>query len=427
MQEMLSKIYSGWNNIRKLYLNDALYLASVRVAFVMLQILILKITVHYLSNYELGIYAFLSAVSYSLNAFLLVPLDYYQQAQIYPLLSGKCSLRSIAILNRDILGILIAIVVALSVILSFEYPVISGMVALTGAFSIMIYLTTALRSLINNLEYRNVAASLLLAEGVVRIVSILIVFKLLIPTGSTLLIANIIALCFSLLFLGYFAVKLGIFADGPIKKYSVHEVATFGWPISLSTTLNWLQNQGYKMMLVPLGLTEISGIYSTVSGIGASGMTAVSSIYAGLFTPDLYKTNALSLRKYIGNALIVIGFVLLVALVFSNQIVAVLTKQEFVKYSLLILFGVVAEGCTLISGGVGVAFSVRNQMHALPWAALSGMLCMWIIFGVLYLFGTLNVWSLGIPLVVSQIVGVLYLKMLHSRQSESGVLQLDNA
>ena len=64
-------------------MKDFLFIAFSRAVIVGAQLVYVKLYSNFLSNHELGLYFFLNTVSYSLNAFLFVPIDYYQQAKLY--------------------------------------------------------------------------------------------------------------------------------------------------------------------------------------------------------------------------------------------------------------------------------------------------------------------------------------------------------
>jgi len=411
----------SWQNIfsylgiSRGHVKDGVVLASARIIFIFLQMFILKISVHYLSNFELGIYYFLSTISYSLNALIFVPLDYYQQARIYPLLRAKLSLKSLLVLNVTVFKWILSISAVVVVVTSFLDASKAFNLLIAAFFSFVLYGTTALRSLVTNLEHKQTAAILMVIEGILRVLFIIIFFRIFPEKGATLIGANAIALLCSLMLLLFAARRLNIFYDGPVTPIKTREVAVFGWPLAISTCLYWIQTQGYRLILVPLGLTELVGIYATVSGVGASGMTAVSSVYSGLFAPELYKSSGASLSVFIKNGLLLIVSILLVSICFSGFFVTLLTKPEFVKYSLLILFGVVAEGCTLFGGGLSIAFSIRNRMHALPLVSLIGMISMGLILFLLYLLGILNIWTIGLPVVLSQVISVVCLRVLLDR------------
>lgn len=392
--------------------NDFVFLALMRGLGIILQLLVLKLSVHYLSVFELGIYFFFVTVAYSLNAILFVPLDYYQQSQVYPLLRGNYSLKSLVLLNKQVFVRLMFFLVPCVVLMTMINVAIGFNLLIIMFFSIMLYATTAMRGVINNLEHKRTAAALMFAEGVWKVAFLIIFFAFLPAKGITLLSAVTSALVLSFLVTWVAVDRLQLGSGGKIQQIPLKPALIFGWPISISTCFYWIQTQGYRILLVPLGFTEMMGTYATVSGIGASGMSAASSVYNGLFTPDLYKSSGKALSGFLNNAIMLIGTVLFLSLLFSNSVVSILTKGEFVEYSFLILFGVIAEGCTMLSGGMSVVLSLGGRMHYLSVVSLIGTVIMGAALFALYRSGTLTVWTLGVPLVLSQIASVIIFKLL---------------
>ena len=125
-----------------------------RVLSIILQLIFLKIYSNYLSIYELGLYYLFITISYSLNAFLLVPLDYFQQAKIYSLKGKNQSLKSFIPINIFVLKASFLILIFVESIVWFIDKDSMLVILLMFFLSLLTYFSLLLRGWLNNLEYR---------------------------------------------------------------------------------------------------------------------------------------------------------------------------------------------------------------------------------------------------------------------------------
>ena len=241
-------------------------------------------------------------------------------------------------------------------------------------------------------------------EAILKIISFYYAVKYLPANAMTLFSSNILALLLVFILLIYSSKSLRIFRGEAIAEIKIREVFTFSYPISIGAIFNWIQLQGYRMVLVPLGLTEAVGIYATVSNIGIAGMNAYSTIFTQLFMPNVYKTHGVYIKKYLRNVFASIIVVFIVTFICSDLIVKTLTKEAFVKYSNLILYGVVTEAGNFIIGAIGVYLSIINRTILGLKVSVVAITSMLLIFCFIYISGYMNVYTIGIPIIVSQIV-----------------------
>jgi len=167
--------------------------------------------------------------------------------------------------------------------------------------------------------------------------------------------------------------------------------------------------QGYRVLLAPLGYIEIMGLYTTVANVGQSGMNAASVIYSQLFVPNLYKTNGKDIFGYTKMALGIILVVILVSTFFSKEIVALLTNSFFSQYSYLIFYGILAEGSNMIIGGLSIYLTIHNLTAKTIVASWIGLITFIVSFGLLYFLNIFSVWTIGLPIVLSQLSVVIYM------------------
>jgi O-antigen/teichoic acid export membrane protein len=347
-------------------------------------------------------------VSYSLNALIFVPLDLYQQSRIYSYKENNISLRSFFPINFRIFQIIALLSVILVCFLLFFKPDYITFVFLTVILAIELYLTTTLRNLLNNLEFRKIVSLTVVIEISLKIATFLIMTHYFGPTAILLLLSGIFSFLPVILVLAITSKRFHIFPTENMKRIPIRELFHFSYPISIGAVLNWLQLQGYRMLMVPLGFADMVGIYSTISNIGMSGMNANTIVFGQMFAPFVYKSSGKYTSKYIRNAFLLIVGVFLIGFLFSDLIVTILTKHDFVKYSKLICYGVIVEGGNLLCGGFGMYFTIKNKTLLGLGAGIFALIAVIATFGILYFFHSLSVYTVGLPLVISQIFICFY-------------------
>lgn len=384
----------------------------IRILVVLIQLLFLKIYTSQTSIFELGIYYFLFTVSYSLNAFLLVPVDYYQQSQIYKLKGDGASLKSFYSINLTIIKVTAIILLAGMLVCFIIKPDYFNIIPIITLLALSTYFVNFIRGLINNLERRRMAIYSLLLEGILKI-GIYWLFSQHFKSTSTIILtstltASLITLCVLFILLK----RTEEFKSSKIHVFQYKEIILFSYPISIGAVINWIQLQGYRMILVPLGLVELVGIYGTVANVGTAGMSAASTIYSQLFIPNLYKTQGKYIGTYIKYAILSIITVLIVGYFLSDLIISILTKVELVKYSSLIIYGIVSEGGNFLIGALTIYLTIQNLTKVTIKASLAGLIGFGISFLLLYLFNVINLYTIGLPIVLSQLIIAAYLAFI---------------
>jgi hypothetical protein len=159
-------------------------ISAARILVVVLQLGYVKLYTTSLSNYSLGIYALWCTISYILNAAVFVPIDYYQQANIYPLRAQGKSLMGLVYFNFNVfkwIG-LTSIVVVLTATLFKQ--TLGLYVAAAAGLAVTTYAANALRGVLNNLEHKQVVALVQALEAFGKIIVLLVLISL---TGATAL------------------------------------------------------------------------------------------------------------------------------------------------------------------------------------------------------------------------------------------------
>ena len=399
-------------------MSDVVLISIARLAIILGQLGYVKLYSNQLSNFELGTYFFLLTISYSLNAFLLIPVDYYQQSKIQNLWKTQKSLRVFLVFNKKILSFISLATLMVAAVASIFRPDDFFAIVTAGAMAMLIYANQALRNTLNNLEHKKLTAGSMVAEALLKMVLFWAFLKFMPAKGITLLFSGVVALLLVMLFLIWRAHKLKLFAISEaiqLEKLEFSKIWHFCLPISMCAVFNWIQLQGYRLILVPLGYTEIVGIYSTVSNIGTAVMSASSAIFSQLFVPKIYQSEGNYTRTYIRNALLLVAAVMLGAFVFSDFMVVLLTKESFVKYSWLIFFGIIAEAGNFLIGAFSIHVTLTGATKTMLKSSIFGVICMALAFMGIYYFSTIRVDTVGLPIIVSQIAIVLYMYLIFKK------------
>jgi O-antigen/teichoic acid export membrane protein len=396
-------------------MSDVVLISIARLAIILGQLGYVKLYSNQLSNFELGTYFFLLTVSYSLNAFLLIPVDYYQQSKIQNLWKTQKTLRVFLLFNKKILSYVSLATVLVAIVASIFRPNDFFAIVTAGAMAMLIYANQALRNTLNNLEHKKLTAGSMVAEAALKMILFWAFLKFMPAKGMTLLFSGVVALLLVMIFLLWKAHKLNLFTASDtfqLEKIELSKIWHFCLPISMCAVFNWIQLQGYRLILVPLGYTEIVGIYSTVSNIGTAVMSASSAIFSQLFVPKIYQSEGSYTRTYIRNALLLIVAVMTGAFIFSDLMVVLLTKESFVKYSWLIFFGIIAEAGNFLIGAFSIHVTLTGVTKTMLKSSIFGVLVMGLAFFGIYHFSTIRVETVGLPIIVSQIAIVLYMYII---------------
>ncbi|MBW4889888.1 hypothetical protein KXQ82_09180 [Mucilaginibacter sp. HMF5004] len=378
--------------------------ALIRVLSIAFQLVFLKLYTYNTSIYELGTYYFLFTVSYCINAFLLIPLDYFQQSNIYKLKEGNYSLQSFNAINLTVLKLLFLLLTASCLLSIVFFPKYFILIVIIILLSISTYFVTLIRGFINNLELRRQATYCLLLENCAKIAVFFLLNKMA-GHSSALMILQSLLFSSLIAFATLYVIlrRIPEYNTGAIYKFDIKETFKFSYPMTFNAVINMLQTQGYRLILVPLGLTEVVGIYATVANVGISGTNAYSTVFGQIFVPGLYKTHGKYILTYLRNALLSLIVIMLGGYLFSNLVIRIITKSMLVKYSSLILYGIMTEGGNFLAGALIIYLTIKGKTYFTIRASTLGIVVLMISFGLLYFFKILNVYTIGIPIALSQV------------------------
>ncbi len=380
-------------------------IGAIRMLAIFGQLAFIKLMTYYLNPSQLGFFYFYVSVSYFINALLFVPFDYYQQSKVFKLIEKGCSLNCLVSVNVKIILLLVLI----SGLVGLFFRNTWGILLLVIPLSIILYLSTAIKNFLNNRGAQIFVVGVMLFELVVK----LVVFLLFISNDKDGVTAAIAATVSSL--------AIGILTFSPRMYQSIRdlvgvevnismkEMINFCWPTSLGSVINWIQLQAYQVVLVPLGYSHVVGMYSTISNVGSTGMTTAATVYQQIYQPKIYQSSGQYLRTYLvwGGALI--AFVFFVALLFKDLIIGLLTKEIFLRFSIVIGYGVLINACNFIIGALVINLSIQDKMKEQVNISLVALGAVFLGFSTLYYNESINVYTLGIPILGSQLVIAGYL------------------
>ena len=158
-----------------------------------------------------------------------------------------------------------------------------------------------------------------------------------------------------------------------------------------------------------MGFAEEVGVFATLSNIGSAGIGAASLIYSQQFTPLIYNTSGQYTSKYLKGAIALIIVVALVAFGMGEFMVSILTNLDFAKHWRLLLFGVITDAANLLIGALVIHITLTGDTKKLISVSILGVVSVIMIFSLLYWFSNISIVTIGIPLLFSQWIVVLYL------------------
>jgi len=276
-----------------------------------------------------------------------------------------------------------------------------------------LYVVQALRNTMNNLEYRNCVSISFVQEAVLKVTFFYLMANLSQANEALLIIAWLSALVLTGVYLAWKADQNHIFSGvGEGDKIGASAVFRFSLPFSIGAVCNWLQLQGYRLVLVPLGYSEAVGIFATVSGIGSAVIGAASLIYNQQFIPLIYKSAGNYTARFLKGAILVIVVVGITMGVLAEPMMGVLTSSTFSKNWEVIFFGVFIDGAVLLIGALAIHISIAGNTKQLVSPALTGVVSMALCFCIIFLMGNVSIATIGFPLMISQWLVVIHMVMI---------------
>lgn len=398
--------------------NLSIFLRTLSIA---VQLAYVKSYTHYLTVGELGYAYYLTALSYAINALILVPADYYQQAQFTAYYDKMFPLGSVISLNKKLLLLSAALTVILGIPVWIAGKISPLDLLLIYGLAVFLYLSTSARNYLNNRGHNLFTGWILLLEAFLKVASFILFIVFGMSHISAFVLSTVTAYLLEVLGLGIFFFLRVPFTSAATGDFDFKPMLTTSTAVSFSAFCNWLQLQSYRIFYVWLGFPEIAGLYTAVSNIGTMGMNASSTVFSQMLQPRLYSSDGGYIFQYFKYALLLCLAVFLGYLGFGNILLYVLTKKGFEPYAKLMAFGIIVEGGNLLIGAASAYFTIRHRPFSLLGANIAGVLTAGLGISLCLLLRPRNYYLLGVVLACSQVVvcSILFYKAKKDISSET--------
>ncbi|MBA4314798.1 MAG: hypothetical protein C0422_05650 [Alcaligenaceae bacterium] len=392
-------------------MRDNYFILGSRAAVIGLQLVNIKLMTAYLSTEDIGLYFFLISASYFSNALLFVPVDYYQQAFISSAKERIDAIKRALLFNFRILKLYVipVVLIGLSLLIS-DYGEFIALFGLGALGSVALHGVQSMRNLLNNFGYSSTVSISQVLEACSRVGIFLIGCLLDFASLNMIAIAWASSLGLTFIHLVFKGIQGGLFKGQSKEQVALKDFLKFATPISFSAVTSWLQVQGYRVALVPLGYAEAVGIFSTISNIGSSAIGAVNLIYQQKFNPKIYQSQGGYTLQYLKYASLLILITVVTFVLVGQPIVRLLTTPEFHQYWNVILYGVAADSAYLIIGALTIHLTLKKTANAILLFSTIGFLINAVIYIVLHFTEAITINSIGIPILISQwaVAGLLF-------------------
>jgi hypothetical protein len=376
----------------------------LRIMSVILQLGYVKSYTHYLTLTELGYCFYLTALSYAVNALILVPADFYQQAHLSAYYHGIFPLGSVISLNEKILLLAAALATGLGLPVWMAGKISPLDLFLIFGLTVSLYLSTSFRNYLNNRGHGLFTGWMLFLEAGLKVFTFLLFLAFGMSHISAFVLSTVTAFMIEVLCLAvFFYIRVPFTCDATADMDFISLLKTSS-AVSFSALCNWLQLQGYRIVYVWLGFPEVAGLYAAVSNLGIMGMNASSTVFSQMLLPKVYASRGAYIFQYMKYALLLCLVVLLGYLALGKVLLFVLTKKEFVPYARLMIFGIVVEAGNLLVGAASTYFTIRRTSFHLVTANIAGLLTAGLGIAACLAWSPHNYYMLGSVLALSQIV-----------------------
>ncbi len=379
-------------------------IALARGVVIACQFINIKLYTNYLSAEQLGVYFFLLTISFLANALIFGPVDYYQQANLAKIIKITGGVRPLLEFNLKLIAVCLVIAFLVSVVGMIVVPNFVYHIVLAVALSIALYVVIALRNTLNNLGHTGDVSFSLVQEAVVKIVMFIALVNFFEPDELLLATVWLISLMTTAIFLFWRSNQYSIFNCGEKYLVEAKEIFHFSYPLSVGAICNWIQLQGYRLILVPFGFAEVVGIFATIASIGSAAMAAAATIFSQSFSPLIYKTFGEYTKTYLRNALTMITSILLAGLLLGAWVVQLATNPTFAPYWAILIFGVLTDATNLLIGALSIHITLTSNTRTIMLSSVLGVITLAASFALIFCTNNISAYTIGLPLIFSQVV-----------------------
>jgi len=356
----------------------------------------------YISAINLGYFYFIISCSYFINSIAFIPLDYYIQANLINFIKRDGSLHRIILINKIFFKYILfgSILIALiGYVLFYEFIeyIIYGII-----LSIVIYANQNLKNTANNIGKSNVVSLSIVIESALKVLIFCILVKYSTEVAS-IIYSWILSYLMSIIYIIYIFNKENIYKKNKkiYENIEMKDIFEKVKPLSFSTTLNWIQSQGYRIIMVPLGYSEIVGIFSLVSGIGANAMNLINSIYSQQYSPKLYSSDGKYLKTYIRSGVYLILICLAGSTLVGKIFIELVTHGKYTGEWFILVYGLAIESAYLLIGAYVINLTLTDSIRRVYKVSVYGLTTCVTLFAMLYYLEIINLWTIGLPLIIS--------------------------
>jgi hypothetical protein len=377
---------------------------GLRVTSIALQLVYVKSYTHYLTVVELGYCFYLTALSYSINALILVPADFYQQARFIDYYQAPFPLRSVLSLNQQLLLVAAGFTLLLGTPIWLAGKIHPFDLLLIFSLAVSLYLSTSIRNYLNNRGHNLFTGWMLFVEAFLKVGSFFLFLSVGMAHVNAFVLSTVAAFTLEVLCLAFFFYRRVPCTTAPATHFDFASMLKMSSMVSFSSLCNWVQLQGYRVVYVWFGLVEVAGLYAAVSNLGTLGMNACSTVFSQMLLPRVYSSKGEYIFQYLKYAVLLCGTVVLGYLALGKILLYVLTKKEFEPYANLMVFGILVEAGNLVIGAVSTYFTIHQRTLHLISANIAGLLAAALGFSICLLRNPHNLYWLGCVLALSQAV-----------------------
>lgn len=136
-------------------------------------------------------------------------------------------------------------------------------------------------------------------------------------------------------------------------------------PIGISGITNWLQLQGYRLILAatPTGIIAV-GTASFMTTLGSIGANAFLSVLSQIYVPKQYSEGIKATKKYINTITLSMLFLATLSIPIGLLFLAASNKSELAPFVYFVAIGVFIEAGNSI---IGACINHANQMDGKYW------------------------------------------------------------
>ncbi|HEV2647069.1 MAG TPA: hypothetical protein VGU46_11955 [Acidobacteriaceae bacterium] len=376
----------------------------LRIFSIVLQLGYVKSYTHYLTLTELGYCFYLTALSYAVNALILVPADFYQQAHLSTSYDGIFPLGSVISLNKKIFLLAGGLAAALGIPVWIAGKISPLDLLLIFGLALSLYVSTSLRNYLNNRGHALFTGWMLFLEASLKVASFLLFLASGMSHISAFVMSTVTAFLIESLGLAIFFYMRVPFSVTTVTDMTFTSLLKNSSSVSFSALCNWLQLQSYRILYVWLGLPAVAGLYAAVSNVGTMGMNASSTVFSQMLLPKVYSTRGEYIFQYVKYAFLLLLAVIMGYIALGKVLLFVLTKKEFVPYAGLMIFGIIVEGGNLLIGAASAYFTIRHASFHLVAANMAGLTASGLGLAICLRWRPHNYYMLGSVLALSQIL-----------------------